>query len=67
MAVATRCSTPGATYSTTISGDTVMMVVHLPMELDLTEAEAEHLEATLHNALEMVLAPAFIEGSGLWR
>jgi hypothetical protein len=67
MAIATRCSTPGATYSTTISGDTVMMVVHLPRELDLTEKEAGHLEDTLHNALEMALAPVFIEGSGLWR
>jgi hypothetical protein len=59
MAQATRCLTPGAVYSTHIGSRVVTQKVTLPFELDLTEAEAEQLEATLHNQTELALATLF--------
>jgi hypothetical protein len=32
------------------------------MKLDLSESEAKLLESNIHNAMELVLAPYFIEG-----
>lgn len=60
MAIATPCQTSGAQFHTTIALTSVGVLVRLPFELTLTEEEAEVLEANLHNAMEMVLAPHFI-------
>ncbi len=61
MAIATPCQTSGAVFTTRIRRDHVLALVQMPegMRLDLTEAQAETLEANLHNALELVLAPYF--------
>lgn len=54
-----KCQTPGAIYSSTISGDTVAMSVRLPFDVNLSEDEALRLEAELHYAMESVLAKLF--------
>lgn len=59
MAVRTGCMTPGATYTTHVGRSAVSVGAVLPFGLDLTEAEAERLQAAMHDALERVLAPVF--------
>lgn len=61
MAVETECQTPGARFDTHIheTGFTVDFVY--PGVLDLSEDQAELLDANIHNALELVLAPYFKE------
>ena len=58
-AVETECQTPQANYSIETSDNKVMVEVSLPMDLDLTEEEAELLESNIHNMMELVLAPYF--------
>lgn len=53
------CKTPGAVYSSTLSGDTVKVSVKLPFEMELTKDESEKLEADLHYAIEKVLSSMF--------
>jgi hypothetical protein len=60
MAVKTNCATPGAIFSTHIQPQTIEIVIDLPNSLDLTEAQAIQLEGTIHNALELALAPLFV-------
>ena len=50
------CRTPGALFSTEISGHITSVSVQHPMPLELTEAEAIALEGEMHDALEDVLA-----------
>jgi hypothetical protein len=59
MALATDCQTPGARFYTEIRPMHVSVTVELPFDLHLTEADARLLEANVHNALELVLAPHF--------
>lgn len=59
MANATRCLTPGAVFSTIIDGRTIGVSAKLPFELELTEEEAEVLEALMHNQMETLLWPYF--------
>lgn len=59
MAIETACQTPGAHYSTYISENRVLTSVYFSSPLKLTGEEAEILEANIHNALELVLAPYF--------
>lgn len=59
MAIETTCQTPGAEFATHIRTDGVTVGVALPFDLDLDEEGAALLEANLHNALELVLAPYF--------
>lgn len=54
-----KCKTPDAVYSSKISKRNVKMSVKTPFELDLTDKEADDLEADLHYAIEKVLAPLF--------
>jgi len=66
MAQETTCQTPGTEYGThishTLDGKTVVSVsVLLPMRLKLTQERAALLEANMHNAMELVLAPYFTE------
>lgn len=61
MALATPCQTSGAQFHVYVGEIGVMVAVDMPIDkkLDLTEAEAKTLEANLHNAVELVLAPHF--------
>lgn len=59
-AVRTECQTPEAKYNIEISDDKVSVQVELPMQLDLNEKEAKLLESNIHNAMELVLAPYFL-------
>lgn len=51
-----KCKTPGAQYSSTISGKKVSMSVKLPKALDVGVRKSENLESDLHYAFEKVLA-----------
>lgn len=55
----TRCQTPGAVFHIAISERSVSAIVDLPCALDLTEEGAAILEANIHNAMELALAPYF--------
>lgn len=57
----TPCQTSGAQFHTQVEGKQVSITVDLPMELDLTVAEAKILETNMHNAMELVLAPYFVK------
>jgi hypothetical protein len=59
LAVPTRCQTPDAIFHITVGKRSVSAVVDLPHALDLTEEAAAILEANVHNALELALAPHF--------
>jgi len=61
MATATSCQTPGATYGIEISPMLIACCVALDKPLRLSKAQAEQLEANLHNAVELVLARYFPE------
>lgn len=54
-----KCKTPDAIYSSSISKRNVKMSVKTPFDLDLTDKQANDLEADLHYAVEKVLAPIF--------
>lgn len=56
MAIQTNCQTSGAVFHTHVSATHADIIVSFGKTLDLTEAEAELLEANIHNALELVLA-----------
>jgi hypothetical protein len=59
MAIKTPCQTPGAVFHTKISLKKIESSIDLPNELPLTKEEAKVLEANIHNAMEMALAPYF--------
>ncbi len=58
-AVKTACQTPDAVFHIEIKDKKLSIEIDLPMELDLSEQDAKLLEANVHNALELVLAPYF--------
>ena len=60
-ALKTKCQTPDSQFHFKIGDKKVSVEVDLPMSLDLTEEEATLLEANLHNAVELVLAPYFVK------
>lgn len=62
-ALATKCRTPDAQYHTKISDDKIETSVDIPSKIlsELNEEQVETLEKTLHNAIEMVLAPYYIK------
>lgn len=60
MAIETKCSTPGAMFNTYIHPTSIEIDIVLPRIFDLTEAQAIHLENTIHNALELALTPLFL-------
>lgn len=60
-ALSAPCETPGAQYSTSVSGDTAEVSVKLPFDIPVgTAADADHLESHMHNAMEEILAPYFV-------
>lgn len=63
MAIETKCSTPGAIFETHIRPDSIEIVILMPNDIDLNEVDAIHLEKTIHNAIELALAPIFVSGA----
>ncbi len=61
MANATPCQTSGAIFHIAVNDKSVSCKVELPMELKLSEEQAEILETNIHNAMELVLAPYFFK------
>jgi len=61
MALATPCQTSGSVFKIHTSPKRVVVDVEIPWDntIDLTEDEAKILEANLHNAVELALAPYF--------
>jgi hypothetical protein len=57
MAVEIPCQTPGARYHVGITAREISVRVEVPVDLDLTDDEAAVLDATVHNAMELALAP----------
>ena len=55
------CKTPEAIYHIQVHPEEVSVVVSLPMELQVSEEEAEELENKIHDAMEEVLAKYFEE------
>jgi len=60
MSLPTPCQTPDAKFQIRICGSKVEVDVILPFMLKLTDEQAEVLEANIHNAMELVLAPLFV-------
>lgn len=61
MAIRTACQTPSAIFHTSVKSDKVSCVVDLPKPLKLDKEQAKLLDANIHNAMELVLAPYFKE------
>jgi len=59
MALLTKCQTPGAIFSTHIKSGEVTVKVKSSKLKGLSKEQAELLEANIHNALELVLAPLY--------
>lgn len=57
---ATKCLTSGAQFHTHINNRDVGINVNLPFDLAIDEVEASNLETLLHNAVEMILRPYFM-------
>lgn len=53
------CKTPDAVYTTIINENDISVKVKLPFDIDLTDDQAEKLEADLHYAVEKVLSSFF--------
>lgn len=64
MSITTVCQTPGARFHAEISRTRVGCVVDLPFDPELTAEQARLLEANIHNALELVLAPLWMRRQG---
>jgi hypothetical protein len=59
--MSSNCLTPGAYYHARIKSHYVDVQVDFGKTIDLTEGEAEVLEAELHDALAKVLAKYYQE------
>lgn len=59
MAIETPCQTPGAYFHTSIQEEAVVVAVNFARKISLSPEQAEILEANIHNAMELVLAPYF--------
>jgi len=59
MATETPCQTPGAVFHTFINDNQIWVNVQMNKLLSLSREQAEILDANIHNALELVLAPYF--------
>lgn len=66
MSLATPCQTSGAVFHTSTTDAGITASVDYGRLIPLTEAESVVLEANIHNALELVLAPLFRLPLGMW-
>lgn len=64
MATETPCQTSDAIYGISLTNRLVSCEVEIPFDLNLTADQAALLEANIHNALELVLAPYWIRKEG---
>lgn len=60
MAKETPCQTPGVVYGTQVYQHCIDIHVSLPRPLSLSAEQEKVLAVTIHNALEMALAPLFV-------
>lgn len=60
MAIKTICQVPGQ-FTTKIEEKSVEVKVNLSQQLKLSKSQAKILDANLHNAIELVLAPHFMK------
>ena len=60
MAVSTPCQTSGAQFHIKITETGIAATVDFNRVIHLTEEQAEALDGTLHNVLELALAPLFV-------
>jgi|HubBroStandDraft_2_1064218.scaffolds.fasta_scaffold173596_5 hypothetical protein len=60
MAVKTPCQTSGAVYGMSVRPSSATVHVDFGRDLSLTQQDVQLLEANLHNAVELALAPFFI-------
>lgn len=61
-ALSAPCETLGAQYSTSVEGDSASIKVDVPFNLPIeTASDAKNLEARMHNAMESVMAPYFVD------
>lgn len=61
MANSTKCLTSGAIFHTHITDSGIVTKITLPFNLDINEDEAEIIETLIHNSLETILRPYFLE------
>lgn len=59
MAMKTQCQTPDASFSMHLTSTYMDVSVDFGRSINLTQQQAELLEANIHNALELVLAPYY--------
>jgi len=59
-ALKTKCQTGDAVYNTIIKDKNINVDIKIPFILGLSEEEAKLLEANIHNAMELVLKPYFM-------
>ena len=64
MAIETKCLTSGAIFHTFVGEREISARVELPFELEISEEEAQLLDALIHNQLELVLRPYFLRAKG---
>lgn len=55
----TKCQTPNTQFHIGIKDNKISCEIDLPINLELSIAEAKLLETNIHNAMELVLAPYF--------
>ena len=65
MANSTKCLTSGAIFHTHITDSGIVTKITLPFNLDINEDEAEIIETLIHNSLETILRPYFLEQSSV--
>ena len=61
MANSTKCLTSGAIFHTHIKEDGIVTKITLPFNLDIDKGEAEIIETLIHNSLETILRPYFLD------
>lgn len=64
MAKQTPCQTDGVIYGTWIQPKRIVVELILPFPLELSDDQERLLDANIHNALELVLAPYFVGRQG---
>lgn len=61
MAIKTKCLTPDCRFTTEMNAGSVAITVTFPQDIKLDEQEAILLQDLLHNSMELVLRPYFMQ------
>jgi len=59
-----KCLTPGAMYHISVTDKNIGCSVDVPMSLNLSESQAKIIENKIHDALEKILSPYFLNAEG---